>query len=205
MASDLAQILIRGGKKEVRETVTYAIREIVRNIIEHSESEDFTVSAQYYPYKGLVEIAIMDRGKGIRRGLSSNPHLSISSDYEAILKALVLGISGSFYRGMPEEKKTEWSNSGFGLFMTIQICRMGGRFTIGSAGSLITMTKSQKQHVPFGISGTFIVMQMRVSELPRLIGLLRMLAARGERLAKLVKVEADVEASYASKFIMEAG
>lgn len=205
MAADLAGILIRQGGEEAKETVTYAIREIVRNIIEHSGSEDFTVSAQYYPNKGLVEVAIMDRGNGIRSGLSGNPHLVLANDYEAILKSLVPGISGSFYRGMPKRKKTEWSNSGFGLFMTSQICRMGGRFTIGSCDSLVTMTKSEKMHVPFRISGTFIVMQMNVSALPKLIGLLRILANRGERIAKLVKVEADVEASYASKFIMAIG
>lgn len=203
MAADLSKILTRGKDESAQQTITYSIREIVRNIIEHSGSENFLVSAQYYPWKRMVEIAIMDKGVGIRQGLSSNPHLALNDDYEAILKALVPGISGAHYRGMPERRRTEWSNSGFGLFMTSQICRMGGRFTIGSYDTLVTMTKNSKDRVPFGFAGTLIVMQMNVSSLPRLVGLLKLLTDRGERVARLVKVQADVEASFASKFVME--
>jgi hypothetical protein len=45
-------------------------------------------------------------------------------------------------------------------------------------------------------------MVLKVTDLPKLIGLLQRLSDRGERIAKLVKVQADVEASYASKFIV---
>ena len=155
------------------------------------------------PNKGTVEIALMDRGIGIKQGLSNNPHLALGNDYEAILKSLVPGISGRSFHGMPDEQRTEWSNSGYGLFMTSQICRMGGRFNIGSGDSLVSITKSEKTVIDFGFEGTFIGMELHVKNLGKLNPLLHRLRGRGERVAKTVKVQADVEASYASSFVMD--
>ncbi|MFZ5744760.1 MAG: hypothetical protein ACOY7T_09830 [Pseudomonadota bacterium] len=203
LSRQLSTILIRGKNADIEETISYSMREIIRNIIEHSGSEEFLISGQYYPSKGIVEIAMMDKGVGVREGLSSNPLLSISDDYEAISKSLIPGISGKNYRGMEPIAKSEWNNSGFGLYMTSQICRMGGRFNIGSGSTLLSLLPNYKEVHQFGFQGTFIGMEIRVAELPRLIGLTTRLARRGEALAKLIKVQADVEASYASKFIME--
>lgn len=203
LARKLAKIMIRGRNDDVEETIAYSIREIARNIIEHSQSDEFSVCGQYYPTKGVVEIALMDCGIGIRRGLLANPHIKVTSDYEAITKALVPGISGKHFKGMENQRKTEWSNSGFGLFMTSQICRRGGQFVIGSGADAVVIIGNEKSRVPFGFEGTFIGMELNVRNLPKLIGLLENLRKKGERVAKLIKVEADIEASYASKFIME--
>jgi hypothetical protein len=52
---------------------TVALAEICQNIVDHSESEGF-VAAQYYPPargRGMVRLAVMDVGIGVRRSLAS--------------------------------------------------------------------------------------------------------------------------------------
>ena len=58
MAAQLAKIMIRGKDEQTQETITYSLREIIRNIAEHSASEDFFVSGQYYPNKGVYPLRI---------------------------------------------------------------------------------------------------------------------------------------------------
>ena len=69
-----------------------------------------------------VEIAIIDRGVGLRPTLSRNPHLTIASDHDAIMYALSPGISGKFYEGVRIDRNNPYQNSGFGLYMNCRLC-----------------------------------------------------------------------------------
>ncbi len=71
-----------------------ALSEICQNIVEHSENKGF-VGIQKYRYpslgKNIVKIAVMDAGIGFRKSLSTR--FKLTSDLEAIEKALLHGAS----------------------------------------------------------------------------------------------------------------
>ena len=129
-SNKISAVLAREEKGDLAETLTYSIREIMRNVLEHSKSKKFAFCAQYWPSKNTVEVSLLDNGIGIKEGLSENPHLQLESDLEAIKLSLMPGISGKAYLGSFLDPNDEWANSGFGLYMTNRICSNGGNFTI---------------------------------------------------------------------------
>ena len=60
----LAGVISQGDNK-MKETMTFCLREIIRNIPEHSWSSNGWYCAQYWPSYDLVELAIIDDGRGI--------------------------------------------------------------------------------------------------------------------------------------------
>lgn len=93
-ASQIAQLLIRQPEGNLVDTLTFSIREIMRNVVEHSGSEFIEYCGQYWPSQNMVEVAILDVGHGVRFGLRNNPYLNIASDRDALHLALLPGISG---------------------------------------------------------------------------------------------------------------
>src|SRR5690606_39484379 len=70
---NLINILTQNKDKNVTDVLRYSIREILRNIVEHSESDKFSFCAQYLPSKQRVNFAVLDRGIGLSKSLSNNP------------------------------------------------------------------------------------------------------------------------------------
>lgn len=151
---NLANILAQGSNHDLVDVLTYCLREIFRNSIEHSEATQFGYCAQYLPSKNEVSLAIIDRGIGLRKSLSNNPNLEIRNDLEAIELALQPGISGKVYAGQKRKPKGVWANSGYGLYMTSNICKMGGNFFISSGSSGRLMTDSFSRDFETPIRGT---------------------------------------------------
>lgn len=82
ISEKLATVLARDDKI-VKKTMTFCLREIIRNIPEHSNSLNGWYCAQYWPTKDLVELAIIDDGRGILESINSNYNYaseSINSD-----------------------------------------------------------------------------------------------------------------------------
>lgn len=48
-AGELATMLTRKSEGTLHDTLTYSIREIIRNVAEHSEAEEVSLCAQYWP------------------------------------------------------------------------------------------------------------------------------------------------------------
>lgn len=99
------------------------MRELIRNVLEHSQSENFWYTGQYQPTKGIVEVAILDEGIGMKKSSMKNRKLSIKDDEDAIRLAIQAGISKS---GVGRVGRDEYDNSGFGLYMITNFCRKGG-------------------------------------------------------------------------------
>lgn len=78
----MAAMLCGSDSGAVFDTLTYSVRELMRNVVEHSEAKQFGICAQYWPTKGRVEVAILDRGIGLRESLKNNPHLDVTDDKE---------------------------------------------------------------------------------------------------------------------------
>ena len=71
-AEHLALVIARDRQKnaDLFDALSYSIREVMRNVFEHSQAPFLYYCAQYWPTNNKVEFAIADFGIGIRRGLS---------------------------------------------------------------------------------------------------------------------------------------
>lgn len=160
----LASILGQGNYG-LEVTFAYAIREIMRNVVEHSLSENIYIAAQRWGNVGEVEISIFDEGVGIKETLSTNPNLSISDSISALDYCLRPGLSGkAYYQDGVIQNRTnsEWDHSGFGLYVTSELCKMGGEFTIISNDSALHINSQSKKSFNTNIQGTGIRLKLKL-------------------------------------------
>lgn len=140
-AKRLAQVLCHGNT-EITRLMTYIIREILRNIPEHSETKNAWICAQYWWTDRTAEIAIIDEGIGIQSSLKRNRSYSlhINDDRDAILLSLRPGVSKSFLPGKEKSVYEDlWANSGYGLYMVSELCRrLSGSFSIVSGDTFLS-------------------------------------------------------------------
>lgn len=127
-------IVASRGKEEIFKYIRYCLIEILRNIVEHSESKHFWYCAQFWPSEfggNCVEIAIMDEGIGIHESLKNE------LDKDDINKALRF----SLIPGCSSKPTTHYiddaENSGFGLYMISEIGKAYGDFIIASNKDLL--------------------------------------------------------------------
>jgi hypothetical protein len=197
----LAAVLARNEGGPLQHTLGFSLREIFRNVTEHSNADSIWFAAQYWPSKQLVELSILDQGRGIRTTLSRNPHLIINSDEDAIRLALKPGISGRAYEGGPKLRDDAWANSGYGLFMTSQICARGGSFALCSGDRGLLLNGETEKVIDAGFSGTAIRMRIYVPEVRGLNEALKELSKRGEELAGKAGKSASMRASMSSRML----
>ncbi len=167
-AQEMAFVLSQQDSGDLFETLAYSIREIVRNVVEHSDAYQFGFCAQYWPNYHSVELAILDRGIGIKQGLSSNPNLKIEDDHQALNLALMPGISGNFYKGKRVNPHDIWANSGYGLYMTSRLCKEGGSFFIASGKIGLFLSEKKIRHLETPFEGTAIKMTLDTSRISAL-------------------------------------
>jgi|APLak6261660806_1056025.scaffolds.fasta_scaffold00489_6 hypothetical protein len=198
----LAGVLVRDDAGPLHDTITYSLREIFRNVIEHSKANSIWYAAQYWPEKGWVELSILDEGIGIAATLGRNPHLKITSEADALQLALLPGVSGVAFKGGPKQRKDPWANSGYGLFMTSQLCLRGGTFVIisGSGGLLLQNQEQSKLDCTF--KGTAIRLQFHVPEIQELSGALEGLRQRGTEIVGTMQQVANISASMSSRMLI---
>lgn len=196
----LSQVL-SNNNKELKKTLTYSIREIMRNIVEHSESDYIWFAAQYWPTKNRVEVAILDEGVGIKKTLKTNRRLKIESQKEALLLSLEPGIT--------RRKKTRfdrddpYANTGFGLYMTSRICKNGGDFAVCSGRKILVLHKRGNYFFNTSFSGTAIRMRLTISRMEKLGEIIPVLIKKGEKTAKRNKKSSVLSASKVSSLLIE--
>ena len=119
------------------EAMKYIVSELIRNVLEHSLSEDgAVVSAQYHKKTNKIRIGIADTGIGIKKSMElfHQPQ----NEIEAIKLALTPGITGT----TRNEGGTEF-NAGAGLFFTKSIAKVNKDFFVIYSGK--TMYKLLKR------------------------------------------------------------
>ncbi|MHC1669958.1 hypothetical protein ACODUO_12360 [Stenotrophomonas maltophilia] len=200
----LAALLCGLDSGDVYETLSYSLREIIRNVIEHSESKQLGICAQYWPTKHRVEVAIIDRGIGLRKTLSKNPHLDVNNDRSAVNYALMPAVSGRAFKGA-RKQHGPWANSGFGLYMTSRICRNGGNFFIasGDCGMLLTKAKEGKSYFPCSYGGTAVRLVIRTDQITSLADSLRRYRNDGFAFQKKYQELVHINPSAASLMLSE--
>lgn len=197
----IATILTRQETGDLVDTLTFSIREIMRNVVEHSGSDVIEYCAQYWPTKHLVEVAVLDTGTGIYEGLQSNPYLEMSNERDAVHLALLPGISGKMYKGVKERKHDEWQNSGFGLYMTNRICRNGGDFFICSNDSSVLLGSGKKEDIACTYKGTALRLRIDTNSITAYKDMLARFRKEGYEIAKQFAGEDAVKPSIASTML----
>lgn len=204
IAQELATKLTREYRGNLYSTVAYSFREILRNVAEHSHADEFGYCAQYWPSKNLVEIAIIDTGIGLRQSLQDNPHLSIDTDREAILHALMPGISGKAYQGAEIDEDDEWANSGYGLYMNYRLCNEGGDFFICSGDLGLYRRKDEdNRYIDTNYRGTVLRLRLKMDEIPALYEAQERFRTEGQQAAQDFGKGAITTASKMSTMIRE--
>lgn len=154
-ANQLAQTVT--SDRQLEKILTYIIREIIRNVPEHSGIDEFWICGQAWHGKlNKAQIAILDEGQGIFNSLTSNifHRREIESNTEALQSAVQPGISKAFKRGGTNRKSNDvWANSGYGLYVVSEICRdCNGKFGLIS-GENILIKNNDASCPPNGIVG----------------------------------------------------
>lgn len=196
-AISLAQTLAYG---EYIEIFSFAIREIIRNVIEHSKSTNMAYCAQYWPNSYFAEIAILDTGIGIRSSLSRNSKLEINDDYGALCLSLIPGISGNAHKF---NTGNIWDNSGFGLYMVSRLCGNNGNFYIGSGESGLYLSSKRKERIETKYSGTILKLGLTSIAPDNLRNLITRLNKDGDEIARKYLHESNITSSFASKMLSE--
>lgn len=200
-SEEIAQMLTQMTGGDLVDILTFSIREIMRNVVEHSQSESIRYCAQFWPTKSLVEVAILDSGTGVKHALASNPYLNISSERDAIQYALLPGVSGKMYKGVRRRPNDEWQNSGFGLYMTSRICRNGGNFFIASNNSGLLLNASGKHDHTISFKGTALRLRIDTRKITSCSDLLSRFRNEGDAAAKRFAGDDAIEPSVASTML----
>ena len=123
------------------EPLKYVVSELVRNVLEHSQSAGAILSAQYYKKSNTIRIGIADTGVGIKKTINMSHRAP--TDLEAIRLALTPGITGTTRK----EGGTEF-NAGAGLFFIKSIARVNRDFfMIYSGKAMYKLLKSRPGRV----------------------------------------------------------
>lgn len=157
-AERLSAILAQGRESTLFDTLSYAIREIIRNVVEHSKAAEFLIAAQCWIASGTAEIAIADAGIGIAAGLRSNRNYSPGDDAEALSLATRPGVSGAI---IARQSDDAWANSGYGLYMARGLADGKQGFMLASGTAALTSGDDGQEIVQAGINGTCVVLRLR--------------------------------------------
>lgn len=161
-AERLVTVLTRLDEGDVFDTLAYSIREIVRNVVEHSEAESYASAAQWWPSIGRAELVVSDAGMGLARSLRRNPETDVQDDETALLMATRPGVTSRRRSGNAGDV---WRNTGYGLYMTKGICDAAGSFTLISGSSAMVADRKGGRMVDCSAVGTTVVMTLDTSAL----------------------------------------
>lgn len=200
-SNHLAQVLTQESNSHLVDMLTYTLREMLRNVVEHSRSEEVAYCAQYLPSKKQAEIAILDTGVGIKSSLSHNPHLKITNDHEALNLAVMPGISGKMYKGVKKRSNDVWQNSGYGLFAVSRLCGHEGKFLICSGDTAMTLKPDKKEYHDAKFHGTALRLNLSTKNIGSLSSTLSTIIKEGHQIEKSLKGADILQASTASKML----
>ena len=135
-------------------TIAYALREIIRNVFEHSKAREAYICGQRRS-SGRVEIAIIDRGIGIFNSLKSA--FGINDPVDSL--ALAIEPAVSWTTGSKGDKN-EHGNSGYGLYVLSRLGLEYGKFLLGSGEGCLRMDKEGTTIDQFSYKGTVVGLRL---------------------------------------------
>jgi hypothetical protein len=106
---------------KIFQAISYMVGELAQNIIDHSQSPQGLIHAQYYPNKNYMDLCIADWGKGIFQSYIDSGKFKPKDNVEALEYA----VKGRSTKNIPESR-------GFGLSTSrdMLVNGLGGRFFV---------------------------------------------------------------------------
>ncbi|MBS3678941.1 hypothetical protein KGF86_01815 [Ornithinibacillus massiliensis] len=202
-ASQMAQFLLhnRNSNAKTQEVLTYSLREIFRNVLEHSTANEIWCSGQYWQRNNTVEVVILDNGVGIKNTITKNIHLRehINNDLQAIKYAMLPGLSGVAFerKGTTAPDYGYPDNSGYGLYVTSEICSNHGEFLIASGESYLRITPEVRRKRSINHRGTAISLKLNLENINEVS--ITDIVRKGEEIAANSPFRANKRASVLSK------
>ena len=135
-------------------TLAYALREIIRNVFEHSKASEAFLCGQKWS-NDRVEIAIIDQGIGIFNSLKNA--FGIKKPVDALELAIEPAISRTTG---PKGDKNEHGNSGYGLYVLSRLGLEYGKFLLGSGDGCLRMDKNGTAIDEFSYKGTLVGLRL---------------------------------------------
>ncbi len=180
-AERMAERLLRTNKGRLFDALAYSLREIIRNVVEHSDATTVKFCLQHWPSKNRVHLAILDQGMGVRKSLQANPHLEMKSDLDALRLAIKPGVSGKMFEGVESNADDRWENSGYGLFLTSRLSAASGNFWIFSGTAALALMGEGQQKYDCSFQGTAIRISLDTRKMEDTKSLIKKLTVAGER------------------------
>lgn len=153
-ATKLAKIICVPFSQVLFEALTYSLRELIRNVVEHAMTPGIWIAGMSWPKRDYVQIAILDEGRGIRNSLADHSEFRFDTDELAIRESLRPGVTRNKGRKRSQAELEKWAderhtlplsffdNSGYGLYMVSTFCREAGQFLIASGSSYLATIAS---------------------------------------------------------------
>jgi len=170
----LSKLITQDLRPRINRPIAYCFREVIRNVFEHAAVDRCAVYGQRWS-NGFIEVAIVDRGRGIRESLQTR--YKPENDLDALSIAITPGVSAAAVAG-----DGEWANSGFGLFVLSELGKELGAFTLCSGqNTLMTSngTITNKTH-PASFNGTAVAIKIRQLNSNKFKALIDAIVDRGE-------------------------
>lgn len=145
----------------------YVVRELIRNIFDHSKSEYFYYGSQYLPTATTVEFVISDRGLGLVNTIPFDVEevwMEKNTTEEAIVKAFTPGITAASNHSYAHQ---DYLNSGFGLAIIKSIIlKAEGVLSLSTSDTSITYKKKTTKIVKnCYIEGTLLRIRVDLEKL----------------------------------------
>lgn len=148
------------------ELFSYVIRELIRNIFDHSESEYFYYGSQFIPSTSIVELVIADRGLGLKHTVPFDVEerwLNKDTTEHAIIKAFTPGITAASNHAYASE---DYLNSGYGLAMVKRlVLAADGILSLATSDRTITFSEDNQKFKNCEIQGTIIRIRVDLEKL----------------------------------------
>ncbi|MDE4084545.1 hypothetical protein PO902_05725 [Planococcus maritimus] len=147
--------------ENIKDLFLFVIREMVRNVFDHSKASRFLYGAQMYSAHGYVEVVLADLGIGLKETIPFDEEevwYGKDTDEAAIRKSVLPGLSAwSNHSYAPEDYK----NSGYGLALVKKIIEgTEGILCIASGTKSIEFSRNQEVVRDCDIKGTVIRMKI---------------------------------------------
>jgi|SRR5699024_648035 len=152
--------------KRLSKLFTYVIRELIRNIFDHSEADYYYYGSQFIPSTSEVELVIADSGVGLKNTIPFNDEekwFDKDTAENAIEKAFIPGITAESNHGYAS---ANYLNSGFGLAMVKQLVLSAkGTLSLATSDKTITFFNNSKRSDNCNIQGTIIRIRVDLEKL----------------------------------------
>lgn len=197
----LAKHLTMSETGSIYDTVQFSLREVIRNIFEHSCSENLMYAATYHPTSKIAEICVSDTGQGIHSALTFNKKFSHLNPKQALEWACLPGVSGNPSVHEYEGSSSPWKNSGYGLYMMNRLCRNQGDFLLISNKTALYMQRNKNVFIIPENIGTTVRLHLNLGMVSELKTELARYAEEGREISKGIKGASIIQASMASTML----